>query len=202
MRLIERCRASERRDADLAPGRDVPLWGWARRGGGATAVAEEEGAVDGEEQGGAGLDVAQEEALLDEIKADPAFGWSWADEGKAAVEIKIKGPGSNVAFQVTRRRGPDGVVYEAECLGDAKEKLVISRYLSRRPRKTDFRLLLVCPAFNPYIRSVLTWLEHAALVQDTEECEMCPLSKASRRSWAYGLGSAAACHARTTWQRY
>jgi hypothetical protein len=208
MRLLERCRASEKRDADLAPGRDVPLWGWAppaartEHGTAATVAAgaaaealDEEGS--GGAGAGAGLDVAQEEALLDEIKG-PAFQWSWADETKAAVSVKVRGPGSNVAFQVTRKRGPDGVVYEAECVGDSKEKHVISRCLSRRPLKMDFKFLLVMSPLWPSLGHGLTWLEYAAIVQDAEDCEMCTLSKVSGRPWLCSIGSAAEYHVHAT----
>jgi hypothetical protein len=207
MRLLERCRASERRDPVLAPGGGVPLWGWAARGAAAAATAAErepEEQAGSEEMEGAGRDgplgVAREEALLEAV-ADPAFRWSWANEARAAVDVRVSGPGASVAFQVARKRGPGGVVYEAECVEEVKEKLVISRCLARRPRKADFKFLLV-HSLSALPGHVLTWAGYAAVVQDAEDGEVCALSEGPGRPRADAIGPAAGQHTYKTSQRF
>ena len=134
--------------------------------------------------------------MLDGV-GDPAFRWSWADEGKAVVNVNVSGPGASLAFQVARKRGPDGVVYEAECVEDAKEKLVVSRCLARRPRKADFKFLLV-RFLSALLGRVLTGVGYATVVQDAEDGEMRALSEGPGRSRADAIGPAAGCHAHAT----
>lgn len=152
-RLFERGRAGERRDPDLAPGGGVPLFGWVQAKEERERPREEEEKaelpvwdLDGMEGLEQGLDAAQEEALLDRAAAaDPAFEWKRADGAKGGgFDVRVAGAGASVAFRVARRRGFSGALaYEAECVGDAKDRLVLSRCLARRPRKGDLKFLLV-----------------------------------------------------------
>jgi hypothetical protein len=134
IQLLEQCKASEKRDANLSPGKDIPLWGWAKKTEQLTETQHEERLAD--------FDFPQEEAVLDEFK-DSSLEWNWIDDSKSTINVKVKGPGLNMVLHVTRKRGPEGIIYEAECVGDTKEKHAISRCLSRRPLKMDLKFLLV-----------------------------------------------------------
>lgn len=130
--VFEHCQESENRDGDLSSGGDIALWGWESKAEALRNNEDSEKAIVKEDP----ITVVEEmKTQFDSVE--------WIGDGHDHLQVRVKGKGLTLLFDIYQRSTKIGTLYDVESAGTLKENQGLSRSLANRKSPGNLRYLLV-----------------------------------------------------------
>ena len=130
--IFAQCWESEARDGDLSSGGEIPLWGWESKAEALKNNEDTEKAAVKEDP----VSVVEDmKAYFDNVE--------WIGDGHDHLQVKVKGKGATLLFDIFQRTAKSGTLYDVDSVGTHKENQALTRSLAYRKSPGNLRYLLV-----------------------------------------------------------